>query len=243
MIEINLLPGSGKKTSRSRASAGANLGAQFQEALAKVKDPYLVGSVAAALLAVAAVAGMFLFQQRTENNLTEREQQAAQDSTRYAAVLKDRRKAEAKRDSVVSQLGIIRSIDNTRFVWPHVMSEIARVLPAYTWLTLIQQTSATPTAATIDAASKGDKNKKPDPAAVPVDTMRFQIVGNTVDIQALTYFIRQLEASPFIQNVQLGRTDAVTVEGKDATQFQLNAEYQWPDPSAIRTVPVTVTAR
>ena len=240
MIEINLLPGSGKK-SRSRGSAGANIGAQAKEAFAKVKDPYLVSAVVASTVAVAAVAAMFLLQQRTETDLTEREQQAVQDSTRYAAVLRDRRRAEAKRDSVIHQLGIIRSIDNTRYVWPHVMAEIARVLPAYTWLTLVQQTSAAPTAASLDAANKDTTNKSAEPSLAPLDTMRFQIVGNTVDIQALTYFIRQLEASPFIQNVQFAKTDAMTVEGKDVTQFQLNAEFQWPDSSVIRTVPVTVS--
>ena len=238
MIEINLLPGSGKK-SRSRGASGANVGAQLQDALGKVKDPYLVSAIVGATVSVAAVAAMFLLQSRKETDLTEREQQAVQDSTRYAAVLKDRKRAEAKRDSVIQQLGIIRSIDNTRFVWPHVMAEIARVLPAYTWLTLVQQTSATPTAASLDQASKDRKPGEPPPAA-PLDTMRFQIVGNTVDIQALTYFIRQLEASPFIQNVQFAKTDAVQVEGKEVTQFQLNAEFQWPDSSAIRTVPVTV---
>src|SRR4051812_36149124 len=104
MIEINLLPGSGKK-SRSRGSAGANFGAQMQDVLAKVKDPYLVSSVVATTIAVGAVAAMFLLQQRQETDLTEREQQAVQDSTRYAAVLRDRKRAEAKRDSVVHQLG------------------------------------------------------------------------------------------------------------------------------------------
>jgi Tfp pilus assembly protein PilN len=239
MIEINLLPGSGRKA-KARGAAGANIGAQLSEVFAKVKDPYLIGAVLASILAVGGVAGAFWYQSKTGSDLALREQKASQDSIRYSAVLKDRKKAEAKRDSVVYQLGIIRSIDNNRFVWPHIMQEIARVLPSYTWLTSVQQTSPTPTAASMDAAAKGTKDKAAV-TTVPIDTMRFQIIGNTVDIQALTHFIRQLEASAFIQNVQISRSDLTLAEGKEITEFTLNAEFQWPDSSAIRTVPVTIS--
>ena len=241
MIEINLLPGAGRKT-KARGAAGANIGAQLGEVFAKVKDPYLIAAAVASVLAVVGIGGAFWYQSKTESDLAAREQQAVQDSTRYSAVLKDRRKAEAKRDSVVYQLSIIRSIDNNRFVWPHVMQEIARVLPSYTWLNSVQQTSPTPTAASMDAAAKGTKDKAAA-STVPIDTMRFQIIGNTVDMQALTHFVRQLEASAFIQNVQIARTDLTLSEGKEITEFTLNAEFQWPDSSAIRTVPVTITTR
>ena len=83
-----------------------------------------------------------------------------QDSTRYAAVLREKKKAETQRDSVMRQLNIIKTIDNDRFVWPHIMDEISRALPQYTWLVSVKQTSA-PTAAggAADDANK-DKDKK-----------------------------------------------------------------------------------
>jgi hypothetical protein len=73
--------------------------------------------------------------------------------------------------------------------------------------------------------------------------VRFKIVGETVDIQALTRFMKLLEASPFIQDVQLERSGLMIVDNKEVTQFQLSAGYQTPDSSAIRTVPVTLSVR
>ena len=73
--------------------------------------------------------------------------------------------------------------------------------------------------------------------------MKFQIVGNTVDIQALTRFMKLLEASPFIQNVQLQNSALVQADGKDVTEFTLEAEYQQPDSTAIRTIPLTLSVR
>jgi hypothetical protein len=66
------------------------------------------------------------------------------------------------------------------------------------------------------------------------------VVGQTVDIQALTLFMKTLEASPFIQNVQLTRSDMVTADGKEVTEFQLEAESQVPPPYLIKSVPLTV---
>jgi Tfp pilus assembly protein PilN len=256
MIEINLQPGSGKKARGSRgggSSSGPGLGAVIAGIVAKVKDPYLIGAVATATLAVVAVAGLWVTQAAQARDLTEREQHAVQDSTRYAAVLGDRKKAEGQRDSVVRQLNVIKSIDNNRFVWAHVMDEIGKTLPAYTWLTSIVQTSAPPTAQAADAAKPGDKvaakpatagaRDKGAAAEPDAPVMKFHMVGNTVDIQALTRFMKDLEASPFVQNVQLVKTSIVQQDGKEVTEFQLDAEYQTPEPGVIRTVPVSLSVR
>ena len=69
---------------------------------------------------------------------------------------------------------------------------------------------------------------------------KFRIVGHTVDIQALTLFMKTLEASPFIQNVQLTRSDIVLVENKEVTEFQLEAETQKPPAFLVKTVAMTV---
>jgi Tfp pilus assembly protein PilN len=69
----------------------------------------------------------------------------------------------------------------------------------------------------------------------------FRILGQTVDIQALTRFMKALEASPFIQNVQLTRSELVLSEGKEVTQFLLEAESQTPPPFVVKTVPLVTT--
>lgn len=257
MIEINLLPGSGKK------SRGRGTGVSFSETLsgffAKVKDPYLLSAVASVGVAFAAIALLWVTQSARERSLVDKEQKAVQDSTRYATVVAEKRKAEAQRDSVLRQVNIIRAIDDDRFIWSHIMDEVSRVVPPYTWLIAIAQTSkvvspaaapapADPKAPAAKAAAKDTTKKKADGPAAP-DTaivkpaLEFRIVGQTVDIQAMTRFMRFLETSPFIQNVRLAKSTPLLVDGNQVTEFQLDAEYEIPDPAAIRRVPFTLSGR
>src|SRR5919199_901984 len=163
MIEINLLPGSGKKA-RSRGP-GINLGAAFSSVFRNVTDPYLLAAVATVAASGVLIGFFFLKQSARNHYLTEREQKAQQDSIRYAAVLKEKRKAEAQRDSVLVQLNIIKQIDNDRFVWPHVMDEVSRALPPYPWLVSITYTAAAPTAPPAGGAPPDAAKKKKDRAA------------------------------------------------------------------------------
>ncbi|MBK6304813.1 MAG: PilN domain-containing protein [Gemmatimonadaceae bacterium] len=247
MIEINLLPGADKHKGRG---SGFSLKAAAAGVSARIRDPYLLSAVASVLIAAAGIGGMHLSQSSTLSTLEEREQGAVRDSARFAVVLKERRKAEAKRDSVVRQLEIIRSIDNDRFVWPHILDEVSRALPPYTWLKSIAQTAAVAppaAAAPKDAkdgkpAAEGAANTKQDPQP-STEPLRFRVIGNTVDIQALTRFMKVLETSPFVQNVQLARSELVMVDGKEVTEFQLDAEYERPEKGTLTTAPVSLSVR
>ena len=254
MIEINLLPGSGKK-SRGRV-AGAGFSAALAGAFARVKDPYLLGAVVAPLVALSVVGLLWFTQQQREKSLIQKEQKAVQDSTRYATVVGEKRKAEAQRDSVLRQVNIIKAIDEDRFIWAHIMDEVSRALPAYTWINAIGQTSVVVSPAALPAAAApGTTPATPAPAdttpkvAAGLDTtivkptLTFTIQGNTVDIQALTRFMRFLETSPFIANVALSKTTPQVVEGNQVTSFELTADYELPDPAAVRRVPFTLSGR
>lgn len=252
MIEINLLPGTGKKARKGGGGGSSvDVRAMLASIAAQIKDPYLIGGVSVAALSMLVAGGLWFTQSAEARALTEKEQHAVQDSTKFAAVLAERHKAELQRDSALRQLNIIKSIDNNRFVWAHVMDEVSHALPAYTWLTSIVQTSAPPTMQAAAEIKKEDPKKAKKPSKkvtevvdeTPSTTMKFHMVGNTVDIQALTRFMKDLEASPFVQNVQLAKTSIVIAEGKEITEFQLDAEYQTPEPGAIRTVPVSLSVR
>ena len=244
MIEINLNPGSAKK-SRNRG-AGMSFAGAAAGAMSRVKDPYLLAAAASVVVAALLVGGMYWHQNGRASDLDAQLQTAQQDSIRYTAIIVQKRKAEAQRDSVVHQVNLIRSFDNKRFVWPHLMDEVSRALPPYTWLTSVAQTNTT-TAAQQDQPPPGSKTKEPrglppvDTSSVPV--VKLHLVGQTVDIQALTRFMKLLEASPFIQNVTLVKSSIVVADGKEVTEFQLDATYQAPDPSAIKTVPVSLSVR
>lgn len=241
MIQINLLPGAKKTRGRGAAGAASALGAFASGLGSRVKDPFLAAAVASVAVAVLFVGGSYLRQTARETRVAERQEAATADSARNAVILRDRNSALAQRDSVARQLQIIRSIDNDRFIWPHVMDEVSRALPPYTWLTAVEQTSApalaTPAAGTDSAAQKAKADSAP-PAA-----LKIHVVGNTVDIQALTRFMKDLEASPFVQNVTLNKSTLIVVDGKEVTQFELDCEYQKPDPAAIRTVALSLPPR
>lgn len=236
MIEINLLPGATKK-SRGRGT-GFSLKSIVAGASSRIRDPYMIVAVVGVLIAVAAVGGMHFTQGQTESALVEREATALRDSARFAVVLAERRKAEAKRDSVLRQLRVIRSIDEERFVWAHIMDEVSRALPPYTWL----QSLAVTDPQLPPPIVANDTMPKQDPAPMP-DPLKFRVVGNTVDMQALTRFLRILEASPFIKNVQLARTELAMQDGKEVTLFQFDAQYERPDKSVISTAPVSLSVR
>ena len=249
MIEINLLPGAGKKN-RNRGGLSMDFGAIASNTLARIRDPYMIAAVVGVVLSVAAVSGMYTYQGSRMRSVDASLQTAEQDSIRFAAIIKEKRKTEAQRDSVLTQLTLIRSIDGKRFVWPHIMDEVSRALPQYTWITQVVQTNSDPVNAAQQASASADTTTKKDksPQALSdslevADRTNFRVVGNTVDIQALTRFMKMLEASPFIENVQLIKSAMIIAEGKEITEFQLDAAYQKPDSSAIRTIPVTLSVR
>jgi Tfp pilus assembly protein PilN len=256
MIEINLLPGTKKKSRKGGGGGGGggvsmpkfDFAAWIESVKERVREPWLIGGVVVSALAVAAIGGLYVRQAARESTLEESMQKAVQDSTRFASVLKEREMAEAKRDTVLRSLNLIRAIDDDRFVWPHVMDEVSRALPPYTWIVSLgftgagQGQQAVTTVAAAPAAEPG-KRRKMVQTAVPRDTVRVRVVGNTVDIQALTRFMTQLESSPFLAQVQLAKSERAMDNGKEVTQFQLDMMYSRPDAAQVRRVPLAVSVR
>ena len=270
MIEINLLPGDGKKKRKSSKTSGGGVmkfefhpSQWFAGITQKITDKYMLGAVAAAGISIALIVLMVIGQAARAAVLEARETKAVKDSAQFSAVLNAKARAEATRDSLYQQIAIIKSIDDSRYLWSHLMYEISNALPQYTWLTEITQTSLPRSVAIADTTKKApvdtaaanklspreraverDRAKKArsDSLLASAKEVRFRIVGHTVDIQALTRFMKSLEASPFIQNVQLSRSDLVQAEGKEVTEFTLEAETQPPPPFAIKTVPLIVSA-
>ena len=255
MIEINLLPGTKRKGRKGGGGGGASLSmprldvsAWIESARERIREPWLIGGVAVAVITLAAIGTLYARQASRESTLEVAIQRAVQDSTRFASVLKEREMAEAKRDTVLRSLNLIRAIDDDRFVWPHVMDEVSRALPPYTWIVSLGFTGAgqgQQAVTTVAAApvTEGGKRRKMIQTAIPRDSVRIRVVGNTVDIQALTRFMTQLESSPFLMQVQLAKSERANDNGKEVTQFQLDMLYSRPEPSQVRRVPLAVSVR
>ena len=270
MIEINLLPGDGKKKKRSKTATATKFEFSLKpppwlaDLTGKMTDKYMLGAVGAAGVSGALIVLLFISQAARGALLEARETKAVKDSTQFSAVLGAKAKAEATRDSLYQQIAIIKSIDDSRYLWSHLMYEISNALPQYTWLREVTQTTLPKSVAIADTTKKGaaassdtsttktprqralerDRAKKARSDSLFADAkqVKFKIVGHTVDIQALTRFMKSLEASPFIQNVQLRQSDLVQTDGKEVTEFTLEAETQAPPPFAVKTVPLVVSA-
>jgi len=251
MIEINLLPGTGKKKPKG-GGAKFDFGAALSGLAAKVKDKYLAAAFILLAVGGGAVGASYTVQTKRDLDLQSQLEQAVQDSSHYATVMRDKARAEAKRDTVLRQLNIIRSIDEDRFVWAHVLDEISKALPPYTWLTVVNYAGTPQGAQNVAAGTPGQpaappadssKKKKRLDTEIPKDTIRVRILGRTVDIQALTRFMKQLEASPFLGDVQLQKSELAIDDRKEVTQFTLDVTFTRPDTSVISRVPLAVSVR
>lgn len=237
MIEINLLPGLKRKTGGGGARFKMpNLGA----VLSNVKDPWLLGAIAAGVVAIGGNAALYTLNTARLSRLDTVLAGVQSEKRRYDAVAAQKRQAERARDSLAAELAIIRSIDADRFVWPHLLDEITKALPQYTWVTQIQNLSSAPAATTTTTGTTtGTASAE---AAAPTDT-RVSIDGRTVDIQAYTTFLRQLTASPWITDVMATRATTVIEQDRPVTEFNITLRYKRADSLYIRTVPLVESVR
>ncbi len=248
MIEINLLPGARSKKAARRPTV--SFGSFASGLSGRLSDKFMIVAVVGVVLSVGATAFLYMSQQRRDADLQTRIEKAVVDSTRYANFLKDRYHAEAVRDTLLRQVNIIKSIDQDRYVWPHIMDEISRALPQYTWLSMIAL-NGTPQGSTnvvaLPKTTEDPKNKGRPPkridTSIPLDQVSVRLSGRTVDIQALTRFMKDLEASPFLSNVQLEHSELALDQGKEVTQFQLTVAYSRPDTTVVRRVPLTLSVK
>ncbi len=151
-------------------------------------------------------------------SLTLEIEQAARDSTQLAEVIGQIENLRARRDSIAQKVALLQEIDGDRYVWAHMMDEVARALPDYTWLTGLLQIS-----------EEG--------------ALGFEITGKSGNNLALTRFMENLEASPFIRNVTLITTQQILETGEDGADrmvndFTLQGLYEVPPPEILETVPL-----
>lgn len=215
LIEINLAPGSTAGGLRSRRLPVLSLPSLPSFG----GDVRFVAGAAGGLLVLALlIFGYWSLGRRVENLQTQIQQEVT-DSTRFAGMIELVSTLQARQDTIQQKIGVIRSVDTRRYVWPHLMEEVSLALPAYTWLTEIRTT------APVDSLDSGP---------------RFAIQGNAGSTQALTRFMKNLESSTFIGDVTLVTSEQEVVEGRTIQRFTLEAAYRRPAPSEIQTVPIVV---
>ena len=244
MITVNLRPDLKRKRAR-RPLAGALEGVRGVGS--KIKDPVLLVGVLTWVGVLGWLGFVYLGTTRELSALTPQLEQSRAENKRFKAFLTEKRHQEMIRDSLVAQIGVIRTVDGDRYVWPHLMDEVTRALPAYTWLVDLGPAGAIrspaaprPAAAKPAAGQKADSTKAANQPPPPV---QFEVNGRTVDIQAYTRFLRQLEASPWITDVTPVSAMTVVEKERPVTAFTIRATYRQADSAYIRTVPLSQSVR
>ena len=239
MIEINLLPGK-KKSAKGGGGGGFKL-PDFKGLLATIKDPWLIGAVVSAAVVIGGAGALFIWDGQRLHSVEARLEDVRAEKRRFDVVIAQKRNYEKMRDSLVAQINVIRRIDSDRYIWPHILDQVTKSLPPYTWVVSLQATNA----------SSGTPNVSGGPqasAAAPVDStgapaVLFAIEGRTVDIEAFTTFLRQLAASPWLTDVQAAQSKTVVEADRPVTAFSITARYKLADSAFIRTVPLVQSVR
>ena len=239
MITVNLKPGQKRKRRAGNPFAGLLNGLSgLKEFSAKVKDPLLLAAVGAWVLVAAVLGLIYLNNMRQLYVLEPRLEQARSEHKRFKAFLADKRRQEKIRDSLLAQITVIRSVDGDRYTWPHLLDEITKALPAYTWLVDLGFAAVpAPPPRPAGADSTADTMPVAPPPVV------FQINGRTIDIQAYTRFLRQLEASPWIVDVTPVSAQTVVEKERAVTAFTIRASFSRADSAYIRTAPFSQSVR
>ena len=235
MIEINLLPG------RKIAKAGFSFAKlDFRSAMANlrtsVRDPWLAAAIGAWVVLVAGGGGMFLVTRTQLAVVEERLEAVRAEKRRFDVVIAQKRQAERMRDSLARELGVIQAIDADRYVWPHVLDQIVKALPPYTWLTDVGTTAPLPAVTATPVPVPGDT------LGLPV-VVQVAIAGRTVDIQAYTTFLRQLAQSPWFAEVTPQQSSTVIELDRPVTAFNVTLQYRQADSVYLKSVPLIQSVR
>ncbi|HEY7769449.1 PilN domain-containing protein [Longimicrobium sp.] len=243
MIEINLLPGGAQKRPAAARRPGAGV------ALPRLGgDPRIAGLGGAAVLLLALSTFWFWTSGQKIASLEAQVTREVQDSVRLERSIALMKTLDTRKDTIDQKIEVIREVDVRRYVWPHLMDEVSRATPPFMWLTKMAvledegadaAPAATPAAAPADTAkARADSVARASAQAEVAAGPSFNVEGNAGSTQALTRFMRNLEASPMIRDVALITSEQIDFQGRSVLKFSLEARWEQPDPSLIETVPL-----
>ncbi|HEY0671550.1 MAG TPA: PilN domain-containing protein [Longimicrobiales bacterium] len=215
-INVNLKPGAAKKAARKLPQV-PSVGAFSERFKMPEFDKMMTFIIAAWIIGPALIGLMFFTQRAKKAELDTNIAAELADSTKYAQLIAANKTLLARRDTIAMKVNVIQEIDAGRYIWPHIMDELSRALPPFTWLTKVNTVSVP------DSIEK-----------LP----HFKIEGRAQNNFALSQYMQQLEASPFVRSVKLISNELVREREKLVYAFGLQASYENPPPDIIETIPL-----
>ena len=117
-IEVNLLGG----TKKARKAGGGFSLPDFAKVFAQVKDPLFLGAIVAVVVALLFVGSLFTIQQAKLSSLRSEIEDVRAEARRYATLIRQKRQAEALRDSLVVEL---QARDD---IFPNILDSVEEIL-------------------------------------------------------------------------------------------------------------------
>ncbi len=215
MIEVDLLgEGKGRRPRTEQAAPW-----DFTKILPR--DGWMIGSTVVLFASLVTAVNLFTAARHDVAGVAGRVEAAVRDSLRIAAAAEAVHVLEARRDSIAERLHLVLEMDAQRYVWPHLMDEIAGALPREAWLTRLA------------------------PAASAESGVRLHIEGRAQGGVALTRFWNRMEASPFMRGVRLINSERIERpppdDAEELYRFVFEAEHETPDPERIELVSLSDT--
>ena len=174
--------------------------------------------------------------------LEPRLEQARSENRRFKTFLADKRRQEKIRDSLLAQITVIRRVDGDRYIWPHLLDEVTKALPAYTWLVDLEHRHGSPSRRHhAGQGTKADSAAAAAAAAVPLD-----------DVPAERTHHRHpgvYPVPPPAGGVALDRERDAGLrpdgcgEGTAGHRLQYSRQYTKADSAYIRTAPFSQSVR
>ena len=209
MIEVNLHPAGEKAKAKGRRREAARA---RPRGLA-TRSPWLIAMMASLIAAPLIIGALWLLQRSQAGALEERLQTAAADSARLADLRTLSDSLTDRQRRVEERVELIRGLDQGRFVWPHIIDELAGSLPDFVWLTSIQETS-------------------------PLPDLTVEIRGMAATALAVTEYVRRLEMSPYLGFVRILGSQQVQAEGSDLEVHAFTLLVDFTPPPAQRAAEV-----
>lgn len=226
LIQINLVSGPQKK---KKGGGGGFTMPDLAALKGLVKDPALPAGIGVWVVSALVLAFLWIGANHKRATLEDQQSHLESEARRFRTLIVQKRRAESLRDSLVEELGAIRRIDANRYIWPHIMDEVTKALPDYTWLV------------SLNVLNTGGGDAPDDSTGTA--PVRFTIDGRTSDLSAYTRFVRQLSNSPWLTNVQFGAAQSVLEDEREVKAFTITATFRQADSAYIRTVPLRASVR
>lgn len=200
MIEVNLHPTGGKARRSRRPTLAMPAWLGSGRGAGDGRDVWSLAAMVAAGLAVLLIGGLWFTQRSAKSEIDVRLEEARTDSTRLAdlRVLSD--SLTARGGEIQERLELVRGLDEGRFVWPHLLDELATALPEYTWLTAVRRST-------------------------PLPELTVQVDGIAANPLAITRFVRNLQASEYVEQVRIMGSQQASVEDVSAHAFKIVVTY------------------